>query len=224
MSPRTRVVVLGEDVRCREGWERTTCASASALAPHPLMPVLVLLGDDAIEAVAPASLERAARKGMHVVLAPRRCSYARVGLWVKELRHHVTTTEDLDATVDMLLRRGVGARLHLEVAEWWPDPVVAPSAAHDALEVVQILEVCHSVEGWAKLMRLRPHVLHEVCTQDLGRLPQEVLFIHIEAQVAQARNRGFLIEPIARALGYGGAAALEHAFKRRGRVIPPKIR
>ena len=78
----------------------------------------------------------------------------------------------------------------------------------------------HDNAAWAATLGWTRQILWQVCRDDLAATPTQVMFWHVKAQVAQARERGYHIEAISRDLGYSGAANLTHVFMRRKERIP----
>ena len=216
MSPRARVVVLGEDVPAEPAWEVVPVSDgALAIDPQPQAPILLIAGDGAIDALAPGELPRPRHDTLCVFLAPLACSYVRLAAWLRDRPCTVHPPEGLRLAVAERLRRGLGVRQNFEPQEWYAGPLDVGSAAWSALRALPDVEVAHDIEEWAKRMGWPRQTLWEVCIQALGKAPRELALLHVRAQARQARARGFSRLSIAHALGYCDASSLSHALNRR---------
>lgn len=220
MSPRARVLLVGKSVPDLEGAERIGCSDFVHLEVPPHAPVLALLGDDAMERIAPGSLSRLKHDARVLVLVPEACRYERFAEWARSGGHDIVSPAALAAHVRRRLKAGIGLRALLAPSDWMPDPPPRGSAAWTALELVPSLENAHDVAAWAGKLEWSRNVLWDVCKSATDMTPTAALFLHCYVQACQARRRGYTVEAIARNLGFKGSASFAHALGRRGLKLP----
>ena len=222
MSPQARVLLVGQalpDIDI-ESTERIGCSDFVHLEVAPHAPVLAVLGDDALERIAPTSLPKLKHDARVLVLVPEACPYERLALWARSGPHEVIAPEGLAAHVHKRIRQGIGIRAMFTPDQWLPRAPERGSAAWTALEIVPSLDCAHDVAAWANRLEWTRNVLWDICKSAIDITPTAALFLHCYVQACQARRRGYTVEAIARNLGFRGGASFAHALGRRGLKLP----
>ena len=222
--PKDRVIVLGCFIKPRAGWETVAIRDADSFPLQPDAPALILVGDDALVCCDPAALFQRLGSNVIVMLVQDVVDAWGLKRWKALGFDDITRPDALDDAVARRLHGGLCVRRAFQPADWvQPVPEVG-TAACTALEVLTELRPAYAVGAWARALAWDRRQLWQICKEDLGARPTEVLFLHVIAQVKQARARGFSVETVARNLGYAHATSLCHAFKRRGMRVPRRVK
>ena len=181
---------------------------------------IVLLFDDALTLLRPDPVRAAVPPGAEVWLCPADVSTSCLVDWFQAGFGEVLT---LHQVASRLRRAAAGRRRpRIPPSAWLPPIVRAVAELEPALRLVQQLERPHSVAEWARRLSWSRQRLWRVCMASLRRSPSQVLWLYVEAVVRQGRRRGCSEDTVAEWVGYADASALSHAFRRRGKQVPPR--
>lgn len=217
LAPPT-VAIVGTLASPVRGWQRLPAIPASLRSLHPHG--VVVLAGDAITSLDIKATLLAAPAGS-VVLCADGAHPARLAEWILSGALLVTSGPDLGEFVRVHFAH-LRLRVPLLLAEWNRREVETGSAAWTALSAIPRLERPFRVRAWHAALGYSRGKLADVSRSDLGATPSEVLWWYVEAQARRLRGEGHQLGSIAHRLGYCDAAALVHAWKRRG--LAPLVR
>jgi AraC-like DNA-binding protein len=180
-------------------------------------PIVVVLGDEALQRLNPSVIARYLRRPGCVSLGSARvCPAHIVADWARRCPVQFVPEGELSRRI--ATARGLGSAI-LADAEPSSDPCDRRERMRKALLVLQRSRD-YQVKTWAADLGTDRHALKRLCAATLGVTPEEIAWVFFDARVHREILHGRSDAEVAASVGLANAYALRRAYLLRGLPYP----